>query len=111
MRTLVLLASLLAVTLTAATAASSASASTRSCATSDRFLGELRATNVSCPTARTVMNAWARTRACAPGADGTLAQRARTCTVRRFRCVPRRSTPLRVRCTRGRAVVRFIDSA
>ena len=92
--------------------ASPVAAASRSCASSDRFLGSLKADGLSCSTARTIMFAWARTASCAPGSDGTLAQRVRRCTVRRYRCAPRRAEgAVAVRCVRGGRALRFIASA
>jgi hypothetical protein len=94
-----------------AAAPSSAGAAGRPCTDSDRFLQQLRVTGASCDTGRAVMFGWARSSACIADGDGTLAERSRPCTVRRFRCTPKAAEGgVTLRCTRGRAVVRFFDS-
>jgi hypothetical protein len=93
-------------------APAAAPAATRACADSDRFLQQLKATNVTCKTAREIMFAWARSSKCIRGGDGLLADRARTCTIRHFQLVPRKAEGgVRVRGTRGDEVIRFFDSA
>jgi hypothetical protein len=91
--------------------AAPASAATRSCSDSDRFLQQLKATNVNCKTANAVMFGWAKSSKCISGGDGLLADRARPCTVVGFRCTPSKAEGgVRVRCTSAEAAVRFFDS-
>jgi hypothetical protein len=99
-----------AVSLTASTAPA-ASAATRSCSDSDRFLQQLKTTNLGCATGREVMFRWAKSSQCIAGGDGLLAERARTCTVIGFRCVPKAAEGgVRVTCTSAEARARFFDS-
>lgn len=89
----------------------SAPAATKACSDNDRFLQQLKATHVGCKKARKVMFGWARSSSCIKGGDGLLADRARTCTVQGFRCVPKKAEGgVRVRCAKGTASLRFFDS-
>ncbi|MCW2990517.1 MAG: hypothetical protein JWM73_1111 [Solirubrobacterales bacterium] len=98
-----------ALTLTASTAP--ASAANRSCSDGDRFLQQLKTTNLGCATGRQIMFRWAKSSACIAGGDGLLADRARTCGVVGFRCVPKPAEGgVRVTCTSGEARARFFDS-
>ncbi|MCW2967416.1 MAG: hypothetical protein JWM71_1188 [Solirubrobacteraceae bacterium] len=86
-------------------------AATRSCSDSDRFLQQLKATNVGCAKARPVMYAWARSSSCIRGGSGLLATRVRTCTVKGYRCVPHKAEGgVTVRATQGDRVLRWFDS-
>jgi hypothetical protein len=105
-----LLLTIVAVSLTAS-AAPAASAATRACSDSDRFLQQLKTTNLGCATGRAVMFRWARSSACIAGGDGLLAERARPCTVVGFRCIPKPAEGgVRVTCTSAEARARFFDS-
>lgn len=90
---------------------SSSAAATRSCPPSDRFLQQLRATNIGCGAANRVMFGWARASSCFRGGSGLLADRVRPCSVLRYRCVAHRATGgVTVRCQRGTRALRFFDS-
>ena len=104
-----LLMVVVAAALTASTAP--ASAATRSCSDPDRFLQQLKTTNLGCATGRAVMFRWAKSSSCIAGGDGLLADRARTCSVLGFRCVPAAAEGgVRVTCTSAEARARFFDS-
>ena len=86
---------------------------TRSCSEDDRFLQNVRATNVPCKAAVGVAKAWARNGACFRGEGDTLAGRVTACRVRRYRCRPSSGgAPFRVRvtCRRQNRTIRFVDA-
>jgi hypothetical protein len=94
-----------------ALAAVPASAATRSCPDSDRFLQQLKATNIGCATANYVMFGWARSSKCIKGGDGLLADRARPCTYAGFRLVPKKAEGgVRVTGVSGESTLKFFDS-
>lgn len=91
-------------------ASASQAAQPRRCATNDRFLQQLTAVGVTCPGARRIAFAWARSSRCIPAGDGSLQDRARPCVVRGFACSPRRAEiGVRMTCRSAGRVVRFLD--
>ena len=97
------------VVLASALGAAPNAAARTSCTTGDRFLQALTADGVSCPGARRITFGWARSTGCFSGDGATLADRARACTVRGFRCRPRAaSVGVRVTCTSSGRAVRFL---
>lgn len=100
-----------------APAASSAATTPKkvtSCDTYDRFLQQLTVERVPCPAARQVIYAWAKSSRCIPAGEGFIQDRAKTCTVRKFTCKPRKGEGgVRVTCRAdadSTRVVRFFDS-
>ena len=98
----------------AGSAAAVTPAKPKACETYDRFLQQLTVERVSCPAARQVIYAWAKSSRCIPAGDGFIQDRAKACTVRRYACTPRKGEGgVRVTCraqTDSTRVVRFFDS-
>jgi len=82
---------------------------------SDRFIQQVKATNLTCRTAVAVAFAHARRASCFGKEGDFIFDRATPCTVtvsgKRFRCTPAEAQGgITVRCTRRGGVVRFFNS-